>query len=138
MRHLTGVDGGERKERTGEADDDETAEYQLVHCCCVEYILSLSTPGTMNSCLTIASAPSFTRYIAAHDLINIIMPLPLPPHPRQKKKIIKKNPMNLLPIDSKWKPLCIDVIFQGNSSRTINLLSYSLVYKMDIISNQAQ
>lgn len=84
MRHLTGVDGGERKERTGEADDDETAEYQLVHCCRVEYILSLSTPGTLNSCLTVASAPSFTRYIAAHDLINIIMPLPPQPPPKKK------------------------------------------------------
>lgn len=58
--------------------------------------------------LSVASAPTFTRYIAAHDLINIIMFSP----PLQKKK----NPMNLLPIDSKWKPLCIDVIFQGNSS----------------------
>jgi len=27
IRHLAGVDDGERKERTGEADDNETAEY---------------------------------------------------------------------------------------------------------------
>jgi len=105
VRHLTGVDDGERRERTGETDNNEAAEYQLTHRCSVEYIWS--TPVTRNSNLTVASAPSFISYIATHDLINIIMFSP---------PFRKKNPMNLLPIDSKWKPLCIDVIFQGNSS----------------------
>jgi len=31
IRHLAGVDDGERKERTGEADDNETAEYMKVY-----------------------------------------------------------------------------------------------------------
>lgn len=106
IRHLTGIDNGERRERTEEGDDNETAEYQFMHCGCVGCFV-FSNPVTQNSCLTVAPAPSFTHYIATHDLINIIVFSP---------PFKKKNPMNLLPIDSKWKPLCIDVIFQGNSS----------------------
>lgn len=34
IRHLTGIDDGERQERTGDTDDDETAEYQFLHRCC--------------------------------------------------------------------------------------------------------
>lgn len=47
---------------------------QSISLCIVSIgLLVVSNPVSQNSCLTVASAPSFSHYIAAHDLINIIM-----------------------------------------------------------------